>query len=310
MAARSLDVRTVRRLSRSRPRALVREACAIGEVSAKEARSLGYLSRTLVQTTFPHRDPKTTEYSRSNGIVTLTITSPSHIGVPYGSIPRLLVAWLCTEIVRTRSREIYLGRNLSEFLKKIRVYRNGRDIARVSDQARRLFGSTIHIEERGKPDDFEKIDIASSRRSLWAPGPLAGERAWHSELVTNPDFYDNVRRAPVPVDLRVLYELSQSPFAMDIYAWLVHRLFLLRLAGAPQILIPWAALQLQFGAGYAGTPEGLRAFKWYFIRRMKEVLLFYPEARKGVRDAAEGLVLRPVDLHIAPAGAESSADFR
>ena len=33
--------------------------------------------------------------------------------LPYGNLPRLLIAWLCTEAVRTQSRELVLGRSLS-----------------------------------------------------------------------------------------------------------------------------------------------------------------------------------------------------
>ena len=42
--------------------------------------------------------------------------------LPYGNIPRLLLAWVCTEAVRTQSRVITLGDSLSEFMRKVGVY--------------------------------------------------------------------------------------------------------------------------------------------------------------------------------------------
>ena len=39
--------------------------------------------------------------------------------LPYGNIPRLLLAWVCTEAVRTQSRELVLGRSLYEFMRKL-----------------------------------------------------------------------------------------------------------------------------------------------------------------------------------------------
>ena len=33
----------------------------------------------------------------------------SHAGLPYGTVPRLLLAWLTTEAVRTRERELILA---------------------------------------------------------------------------------------------------------------------------------------------------------------------------------------------------------
>lgn len=37
-----------------------------------------------------------------NGHFTLTMMSPRKVGLPYGSIPRLLVSWVTMEAVRTR----------------------------------------------------------------------------------------------------------------------------------------------------------------------------------------------------------------
>ena len=36
----------------------------------------------------------------------------------YGTLPRLLLAWVCTEAVRTQSRELVLGDSLSVFMRK------------------------------------------------------------------------------------------------------------------------------------------------------------------------------------------------
>ena len=39
--------------------------------------------------------------------------------LPYGNLPRLLLAWVSTEAVRTQSRELVLGRSLSEFMRAL-----------------------------------------------------------------------------------------------------------------------------------------------------------------------------------------------
>ena len=68
---------------------------------------------------------------------TLTMLSPSRVGLPYGSLPRLLVAWLTTEAVRTREREIVLGERLSEFMAKLDLVPTGGPwgtIIRLRDQ--------------------------------------------------------------------------------------------------------------------------------------------------------------------------------
>ena len=39
--------------------------------------------------------------------------------LPYGNLPRLLLAWVCSEAVRTQRRELVLWRSLYEFMRKL-----------------------------------------------------------------------------------------------------------------------------------------------------------------------------------------------
>ena len=98
---------------------LITEALAIEAEAAQEAGALGFMARALVQATLPHRRVIGTEFTRRNGAFTLTILAPSEVGLPYGSMPRLLLAWLTTEAVRTRSRELVLGDTLSGFMRDL-----------------------------------------------------------------------------------------------------------------------------------------------------------------------------------------------
>ena len=98
---------------------LISQALAIEAEAAREAGALGFMARALVQATLPHRKTPGTEFVRRNGAYTLSMLSPSAVGLPYGSVPRLLLAWLCTEAVKTRSRELLLGDNLSGFMRLI-----------------------------------------------------------------------------------------------------------------------------------------------------------------------------------------------
>ena len=55
-----------------------------------------------------------TQYKRVNGPFTLYMIAGGGNKLPFGNLPRLLMAWLSTEAVRTQSRELGLGRSLSE----------------------------------------------------------------------------------------------------------------------------------------------------------------------------------------------------
>ena len=42
--------------------------------------------------------------------------------LPFGNLPRLLLAWVCTEAVRTQSRELVLGKfSLSKFMRTLGI---------------------------------------------------------------------------------------------------------------------------------------------------------------------------------------------
>ena len=76
--------------------------------------------------------------------------------LPFGNIPRLLLAWVCTEAVRTQSREIVMGKSLYEFMRKLEMEdRSGSprgDRTRLRNQMKRLFRCTVSLiyeDERG-----------------------------------------------------------------------------------------------------------------------------------------------------------------
>ncbi|MDA8266643.1 MAG: hypothetical protein M0T79_15140 [Actinomycetota bacterium] len=81
-----------------------------GLEQARRVGSVGYYARVLTQATLPHSDPKTAIIERKNGALSLTMAAPPSVGPPCGSIPRLLLAWVTTEAVRTKSRELVVSR--------------------------------------------------------------------------------------------------------------------------------------------------------------------------------------------------------
>ena len=92
----------------------------------------------------------------------------------------------------------------------------------------------------------------------------------------------------MPVDLRALRALRGSPLALDIYAWLTYRLSYLR----RPCLVPWSALEAQFGADYGRR----RDFRRRFLARLADVLCLYPYARCAHTPA--GLLLKPSPPHV------------
>ena len=275
---------------------LFAEAVAIEAESAKEAGALSYMARSMVMATLPHRKVEGNEFVRQNGDFTLSLLSPSHIGLPYGSIPRLLVAWVTTETVRTKERELILGETLSEFMRALDLVPTGGrwgTITRLKDQMIRLFSSSVTYSYK----DDQKMAIQSvkvvDRAALWWD-PKSPEQSslWQSSIVLGENFYKEIINSPIAVDMRALKVLKQSPMALDIYTFLTYRMSYLK----KSTVIPWEGLQSQLGADYARTPEGLRNFKKKFIRQLNTVKVVYPDVKINPGDT--GLLLMPSKTHI------------
>ena len=133
---------------------LIRAALAMEVEDAQHADTLGFVARVLAQTTLPHSEPAGNHFTRRNGILELTITALSpEVSLPYGSIPRLLLTWLTTEAVRTRSPVLELGPTLSAFMAELDLARQGGergDITRLRDQTVRLFSSAVSCRYEDK----------------------------------------------------------------------------------------------------------------------------------------------------------------
>lgn len=99
-----------------RQQSLIDKAVALEFEDAQVSGATGYLPYFLAQATLPHKDPKCTYFERGTSKVTLSIIAHRKYGMPYGMMPRLLLAWMCTEACRTHSPELNLGRNQKEFL--------------------------------------------------------------------------------------------------------------------------------------------------------------------------------------------------
>lgn len=118
---------------------------------------IAYTPYFTTQFGLPHSPVKGEKWVRKDGNRTLRITADSRYGVPYGSIPRLLIAWVATWQVRHPSATVIeLGKNLSSFLEdELHLPRTGKYIRNVKEQLIALFTSKISVTvEDDVPDHF------------------------------------------------------------------------------------------------------------------------------------------------------------
>lgn len=262
---------------------IARTAVEVWETTANEAGELAFVSRILIQAFLPHSDPKKAGWVRKNGNFTLSLKSgfevleegsPKFYGLPYGSIPRLLLAWLNSEAIRNHQDKrnenpnvIYLGRSLSEFLYKIGIDRSGGKkggITRFKSQSEKLFRSEISITCTGSDMIVERdIKIADGRFVFWTHHHPEQQTIWENAVELSDRFYRLLIKNPVPLDWRVLKAIKQSPMALDLYMWLTHRMSYVE----NPVTIQWETLQQQLGAEI----EGMHHFRDKVRKNLRKI---------------------------------------
>lgn len=280
-------------------RRFIEDVLAIESEDAYSSGRLGFLARAMVMATLPHSKQEGHFFSRKNGFFTLTMIADPRVGLPYGALPRILLAWMTTEVVRNKSPILELGTTLSKFLKKLNLSRQGGargDITRLREQMLRLFATHIsctYFDPKKGHASGDNFSIARSYKLWWKPLEAQAENHISNSYVTlAQDFFEELIDRPIPVDVGVLQILRRSPLQMDIYTWLTYRFSFLK----ENKTIPWLSLKNQFGADYANNVQGTRNFKVNFIKALKTVLMVYSTANVQVND--DGLRLIPSSPHI------------
>lgn len=279
-----------------RVRELIETHLAIEAQDAKSAGSLGFMTRSLAIATLPHRKTADFRFVRRNGDFTLTMMTAHPQGLPYGTLPRLLLTWVCTEVAQKRERVLSLGNNLASYLAELGLHNTGGkrgDITRLKHAMTTLFSSVISCHYDGKDAFALQNVLLADKVDWWTPQNPEEAGQWQSSLLLSEPFFKECIEHVLPFDMRAVRGLRQSPLALDIYVWLTYRMSYL----SKRTTIPWVALAGQFGSGYAMTEQGLRDFKRAFLRELKHVLVIYPKAK--VSDGVNGLVMYPSPPHVA-----------
>ena len=184
-------------------------------VSASEADpELGFLARTMALCSLPRTNPgNRKEYKRVNGPFTLYMVAGGGNKLPYGNLPRLLIAWLCTEAVRTQSPDLVLGSSLSEFMRKLGIHTQsgGRGGMRtlIRNQMRRLFGCSVTlIYEDEQVSTSVNSHIAERTEFWWNERKPDQPVLWDSKIRLGWGFFQEVIEHPVPLDMNTLKALK------------------------------------------------------------------------------------------------------
>ena len=251
-------------------------------VGASDAEAdVGFMARLLALCNLPRTNPgNRLQYKRVNGPYKLIVIAGGDNKLPFGTLPRLLLAWVCTEAVRTHHRELVLGRSLAEFMRKLGVLSSDSGgvtgvRTRLHNQMDRLFSCQIELiyeHEHGK--QFITSRIADSGEFWWDSKRPDAPSLWDSKIELGEKFFEEIIRHPVPLDMNTLKALKRSSLGLDLYLWLTYRTFALR----GPLRLSWRQLYRQFGANPAKTGDNstVQSFRGKVLRELKKIKIAWP----------------------------------
>ena len=273
-------------------------------VSASEADAdLGFMARLMALCSLPRTNPgNQILYKRVNGPYKLIMISGGNTKLPYGNLPRLLLAWVCTEAVRTQSRVLVLGKSLSEFMRTLGMEPVGGGATgartRLRNQMRRLFSAhvrLIHVHEHG--EQFISSAIADRGEFWWNERKPDEPVLFDSKIRLGEDFFNEIIRHPVPIDMNTLTALKRCALGLDLYLWLTYRTFSLK----RPLRLTWKQLYCQFGTDPAKSDNKfiVRNFRQNVLRELKKIKLAWPKLNYSTAPGL--LILHPSTSVIPPA---------
>jgi Plasmid encoded RepA protein len=263
---------------------------AAAMVMAEERSGLGITHAGFAMTSLPHKRTDEAVWERQGYQTTLLIESGRSrhkvlVGIPYGSVARLILLYLQTEAIRTGSPEIVLGRSLNRWIERLDLTPGGKTRQLVTEQARRISACRLtFFTERGGGGELRQ-NGAFVRDAISLGGVINENQPtlWQDRVRLDDGFWRSLREHPVPVREEAIRAIGTRSLAIDVYIWLAYRLHSL----AKPTSVSWQALHTQFGAGFALVKH----LKPRFTDALRIALAVYPEARVEIEK--QGLVMHP-----------------
>ena len=172
---------------------------------ADEESRLGITHAGFAMTSLPHKRVEEALWRREGHRTTLLVESGRHrngelLGVPYGSIARLILLYLQTEAVRTNSQEVELGRSMKSWMGRMSLSTGGRTYQLVAEQARRISGCRLTFFTDRENGAERRHNGAFVQDAISLSGVLDNDQPtlWHDRVRLDEGFWRSLREHPVP----------------------------------------------------------------------------------------------------------------
>ena len=269
------------------------ERCAIeaaASLLADEESRLGITHAGFAMTSLPHKRIEDAVWKRDGHRTTLLVESGRSrsgilVGVPYGSIARLILLYLQTEAVRTNTPEVELGRSMKSWMIRMNLTTGGKTYQLVTEQARRISSCRLTFFTDRENGTERRHNGAFVQDAITFASVIDDDQPslWQDRVRLDPSFWRSLKEHPVPVREEAIRAIGTRSLAIDVYIWLAYRLHSL----SKSTPVSWTSVHAQFGAGFRLA----RQLKPTFIEALNMALAVYPEAH--VDADKQGLILHP-----------------
>jgi hypothetical protein len=231
----------------------------------------------------------------------LDVVAHPDFGLPFGQ-DRLIPIWVATLAVRQKSRTVVF-RSAAEILEEFDLPKDGPHYRRLVHAFKRIFTSTIYfgganVSGSTQLWDYRRFHLFDRLR-IWcsrtADEDLHEEKPDCNLISLGDAFWQEIQAHPIPVDVRVVRELTNNSGCLDLYMWLCWRCFN---AKRTEYIPLFGANGLALQLGVAEYTRD-RNFRKRLRGWLKLVRLYWPDCPARLSEDGESLVVGP-SLAIRP----------
>ena len=257
------------------------------QLEEEDESELAFLHSALCSMSLPVKEPKdpSAPIIRDDGRYALAINPKPvlqivdgrpemrSLGVPFGNYPRVALIWILSQAVRFNTRDIYLGKNFTQWCRKLGYenlsYGPRGTATRIKEQVDRLLACEWQIRWDGDHDGDAAFAVKEVKLSNEYAGSMkAGD--FVREIRLSETFYSHLKDHAVPLNEAAISELKGQSLALDLYCYLAYRLP--RVKG-PRQHISWEQL-----FKHLGSNSEMKSFKQNVRKALHLVTAVYPNA--------------------------------
>lgn len=219
------------------------------------------------------------------------------LGVPYGSLPRLVLIHIMTEAVRTKSRHVVLGTSFTDWMRRMGFrtisYGPRGSATLIREQLDRLLACEWMIRwDNDTAQGNHEFGIREIKLTNEYVGIDRKSGGFMREIFMTEGFFDHLCEHAVPLNEHAIRQLRDSATALDLYTWLAYRLP--RISVKRPQSISWHQLAVHFGNDGKNIRKFRQTIRDAWERHVSGV---YPEAKAEFDTAVVKLYASPAPLN-------------